>query len=77
MELNKEILLKNIFYELNHVPTIYLNNIYEIIHTLRTQIPASTEEEQVFDWDNFIKEIDEQRESNNQNYAKKITSIFD
>ncbi|MEN8122272.1 MAG: hypothetical protein ABFS35_18140 [Bacteroidota bacterium] len=77
MELNKEILLKNIFYELNHVPAIYLNNIYEIIHTFRTQIPASNEEEPVFDWDNFIKDIYEQRESNNRNYANKITSLFD
>jgi hypothetical protein len=82
MVVSKEILIRNIVKELKEIPTVYLENLYAIVHIFRTNLPIKEAEENSdyqednFDWDSFLEEISENRKENNLAMASKLDKLF-
>jgi hypothetical protein len=84
---NKEILIRIIMLELNQIPAVYLQNLWNIIHTFRENIPAKEEVQSIDNqdvvesneeiWDNLLKDVNEQRQFSNQQMMQKIDLLFD
>lgn len=78
----KELLIRNIVKELKEIPSAYLENLYAIVRTFRTNLPVKEAEESShyqeddFDWDSFLEEISENRKENNLAMASKLDKLF-
>lgn len=77
--MEKQLLLKNIFIELNQLPEAYLQHWYELIHTFREKLPmqegASTPSKE-FDWDAFVKEAMKNRSHDNRQRMKHMEALL-
>lgn len=75
---SKEILIRKIVEELKNIPDDYLKNVYEIIHTVRENVPArklkKKSDEEI--WDKVIDEIHQVREQHNKALNKKLDQLF-
>lgn len=74
----KEKLIREIVEELKNIPDDYLKNVYEIIHTLRVNVPARKakhkSDEEI--WDQVIDEIHQVREQQNKELNDKLDRLF-
>lgn len=73
----KNYLIEQIMLEINQVPSVYLQTLYGIIHSFKENIvniqptqnpllePKPQPEEDNFDWDNLLNEIQDNRKKNN------------
>jgi len=78
--MQENILLRNIAFELQYVPSEYLKTLFEIIHAFRLNLPnvAQTDQPQNnIDWDLLSEEIMQNRQSNNQKMFNKIDTLFE
>jgi hypothetical protein len=66
-----DLMFKNIVGELQEIPSSYWKGIYEMLHSIRINMPK-IEEEEAFDWDNLLKDIHANRQSDNQ---KRVACI--
>lgn len=78
--MDKQILLKNIFSELNQIPEAYLQHWLNLIRTFRQGLPENSiheiNSEESFDWEELANEIMENRNKDNQSRFQKIDSIL-
>lgn len=70
-------IIKNILKELDKIPLIYLQNIYQIVRTFRKHLPIIPikEQQKAFDWDELIDNVHTNRQRNNERMAKNIDNI--
>ncbi len=73
---HKEIMLKNIFNELTQFPDDYLTNIFDIVYTFRVNLPKTKNNNINFNWDEFIYNLNEERETNNFLMQERIDNLF-
>jgi len=76
MVIEKETVIRNIVEELKEIPLAYLENLYAIVHTFRINLPAKEEQEEDFDWDSLVEEVNENRKNNNLSLATKLDNLF-
>jgi hypothetical protein len=75
--MEKQLLLKNIFIELNQLPEAYLQHWYELIHTFRERLPVEEggdipPQEAAFDWDTLVAEVKKSRRRNKPQRANRM-----
>ena len=92
MELNQiqhKKLITGIVTEISTVPQEYLQTLYAIIHSFRTNLPIKNVdkitkktlinktilEEADFDWDNLLNEISENRKISNKKIFNRMTNL--
>jgi hypothetical protein len=75
---SKEILIRKIVEELKNIPDDYLKNVYEIIHTVRENVPARKLKKKSDEaiWDQVLDEIHQAREQQNRELNDKLDRLF-
>lgn len=80
IELN---LIKEIVLELREMPTEYLQTLYAIIHSFRTNLPEEQHKKEIkntnedsFDWDSLIDDINTNRQNSNIQLNQRIEKIL-
>ncbi len=73
--MQENLLLRNIAFELQYVPSEYLKALFEIIHAFRLNLPQvvpANQPQNVVDWDLLLDEIMQNRQQNNQKMFDKV-----
>lgn len=76
-------LIQNIVFELKEIPDEYLQTLYAIIHSFRTNLPEEQQKQKVkdtddnsFDWDSLINEININRQNSNIQLNQRIENTI-
>jgi hypothetical protein len=83
--MEKQAIIKNIIKELDKIPLVYLQSLYQIIRTFRKHLPVATKKMDVlavkptednFDWDELIDNVHANRKRNNERMHRNIEHLI-